>query len=87
MCPKLCLHYQGIGNTRFTTPVRWVCRVGGTLVRSSPILKKKTVPKTSVGFALSGAAEVARKVLGSVGGEHSAPSRADERKELSLALR
>lgn len=60
--------------------------MGGTLVPSSPILKKK-VPKTSMGFALSGAADVAREVLGSTGGEHGAADRADRRKELSLVLK
>ena len=87
MCPMLrALHYQGIGNTRFPTPVRWVCGMGGTLLPSRPSLKKK-VAKTSMGFALSGAADVACVVLGSAGGEHSAPNGADGRKELSPALK
>lgn len=40
-----------------------------------------------MGFALSGAADVACVGLGSVGAELSAPNGADRRKELSLALK
>jgi len=87
MCPLLCaLHYQGIGHTKFTAPVRWVCGVGGTFVPSSPTLKKM-LPKTSMGFDLSGAADVAHEVLGFVGNGHSGPDGADRRKELSPALK
>lgn len=40
-----------------------------------------------MGFALSGAADVACVGLGSVGAELSAPNGADRRKEFSLALK
>lgn len=42
MCHVLCaLRYQGIGNAKFTTPVRWVCGEGGALVPPSPFLNKR----------------------------------------------
>lgn len=56
------------------------------MVPSSPFLKKRCL-KISMGFALSGAADVACVGLGSVGAELSAPNGADRRKEFSLALK